>query len=200
MRSLAAMVLLAFAATAAASNIDLVRAARRQVGVTVIYDGSYRVLVYPGGDLPLERGVCTDVVIRALRTARAFDLQRLVHEDMSAHFDAYPARKRWGASAADSNIDHRRVPNLMRYFDRGGYSQPVSDRDRDYLPGDIVAWDLGGGVLHIGLISDRTAVTGTPLVIHNIGAGAREEDVLRRYRVIGHYRLDRPHTAPMRQR
>lgn len=190
MRILAAMVALTIAATAAAAgNIDLVTAARQQIGVTVIYDGSYRVLAYPGGDVPRERGVCTDVIVRALRSARALDLQQLVHEDMSAHFHDYPARSRWGAREVDWNIDHRRVPNLMKYFDRSGYSRPITSVDHDYLPGDIVAWDLGGGTLHIGMVSDRVAVTGTPLVIHNIGAGAREEDVLRRFRIIGHYRL-----------
>jgi uncharacterized protein len=186
-----ALVLAAVAATApvAANNLDLVVAARQQVGVTVIYDGSYRKLAYPGGDVPLERGVCTDVVVRALRSARSLDLQKLVHEDMSAHFAAYPARRRWGAREPDANIDHRRVPNLMTWFDRSGHTRPPTSAAGDYLPGDLVAWDLGGGVLHIGIVSDRKAVTGVPLVIHNIGAGAREEDILFRYAIIGHYRL-----------
>src|SRR6185503_11007625 len=114
-RSLA-LAALAFAAAAAADNHDLVVAARQQVGVTVIYDGSYRKLGYPGGDVPIERGVCTDVIVRALRSARALDLQKVVHEDMRAHFAAYPARQRWGAREPDANIDHRRVPNLMTWF------------------------------------------------------------------------------------
>ena len=155
-----------------ANNLDLVVAARQQVGVTVIYDGSYRILSYPGGDLPVERGVCTDVIVRALRTARGSDLQKLVHEDMSGHFRDYP--RRWGLTRPDSNIDHRRVPNLMTYFERAGYARRVSADAADYLPGDLVTWDLGGGIPHIGIISDRKAVTGVPLVIHNIGAGARE--------------------------
>jgi uncharacterized protein YijF (DUF1287 family) len=174
---------------AAAGNQDLVLAARKQVGVTVVYDGSYRELVYPGGDVPIERGVCTDVVVRALRAARAVDLQKLVHEDMRAHFAAYPARARWGASEPDANIDHRRVPNLMTWFKRTGHAQPVSTAAADYLPGDVVAWNLGGNLLHIGIVSDRKAATGVPLVIHNIGAGAREEDMLFRFTIIGHYRL-----------
>ena len=173
-----------------ANNLDLVVAARQQVGVTVIYDGSYRVLAYPGGDVPIERGVCTDVIVRALRAARGADLQKLVHEDMSAHFRDYPHR--WGLRRPDANIDHRRVPNLMTFFERAGYRQPLSDEAPDYLPGDLVAWDLGGGVTHIGIVSNRKTGSGVPLVIHNIGAGAREEDILFRYAVIGHYRLEAP--------
>ena len=175
-----------------AGNADLVSAARKQLGVTVIYDGSYRVLGYPGGDVPIDRGVCTDVVVRALRTARGADLQKLVHDDMSANFKKYPNQRRWGLSRPDPNIDHRRVPNLMTYFERAGYAVPMGTDPDAYLPGDLVAWNLGGGILHIGIISDRRSVTGTPLVIHNIGAGAREEDILFRYAIIGHYRLDAP--------
>ncbi len=184
--------MLALAGTAAASNLDLVTAARQQVGVTVVYDGSYRVLAYPGGDVPLERGVCTDVIVRALRVARSIDLQKLVHEDMRAHFQDYPSRRRWGLTRPDANIDHRRVPNLMTYFQRAGYAKPVSAKPADYLPGDLVTWDLGGGIPHIGIISDRKAVSGTPLVIHNIGAGAREDDILFRYAITGHYRPKAP--------
>ena len=195
MRGLHGLVLLgllalpAFAAPPAANNLDLVTAARRQVGVTTIYDGSYQLLEYPGGDIPNQRGVCTDVVIRALRSARSLDLQVLVHEDMRAHFSAYPALRRWNRREPDANIDHRRVPNLMVYFERAGYKQPVTQIAADYLPGDIVAWNLGGGVLHIGIVSDRKAVTGVLLVIHNIGSGAKEDDILLRYTIIGHYRL-----------
>src|SRR5688572_27094543 len=167
-----ACLLLILAGTAGASNLDLVTAARQQVGVTVVYDGSYRVLAYPGGDLPIERGVCTDVIVRALRVARSLDLQKLVHEDIRAHFRDYPSRWRWGLTRPDTNIDHRRVPNLMVYFERAGFQKPVTARAADYLPGELVTWDLGGGVPHIGIISDRRAVTGAPLVIHNIGAGA----------------------------
>ena len=173
-----------------ANNLDLVVAARQQVGVTVIYDGSYRVLAYPGGDVPIERGVCTDVIVRALRAARGADLQKLVHEDMSAHFRDYPHR--WGLRRPDANIDHRRVPNLMTFFERAGYRLPLSGGTPDYLPGDLVAWDLGGGVTHIGIVSNRKAGSGVPLVIHNIGAGAREEDMLFRYTIIGHYRTPSP--------
>jgi uncharacterized protein YijF (DUF1287 family) len=184
-----AATLLLFAGAAAADSRDLVRAARQQIGVTVIYDGSYHVLDYPGGDVPMERGVCTDVIVRALRAARSLDLQQLVHEDMSAHFEAYRRHQERDSRAPDASIDHRRVPNLMTWFTRAGYASPVSSHAPDYLPGDVVAWNLGGNILHIGIVSDRRAVNGVPLVIHNIGAGTREEDILFRFAIIGHYRL-----------
>jgi len=184
-----ALVALLNAATAEADNLDLVRAARQQVGVTVFYDGTYQDLDYPGGDVPLERGVCTDVVVRALRTARSIDLQKLVHEDMTAHFKDYPVQRRWGAGQPDANIDHRRVPNLMTWFRRAGHARPVTTRAADYLPGDVVAWNLGGDILHIGIVSDRKSVAGVPLILHNIGAGTQEEDILFRFAIIGHYRL-----------
>ena len=190
--ALAAWVFLGHAAESPAGGLDIVAAARRQVGVTVIYDGSYQPLDYPGGDVPIERGVCTDVVVRALRAARGMDLQKLVHEDMRANAAVYPNRPGRGTTAPDASIDHRRVPNLMAYFRHAGLAQPLTHEAADYLPGDLVAWDLGGGVLHIGLVSDRKAVTGVPLVIHNIGAGAREENILFRYAIIGHYRLEAP--------
>ena len=160
--------------------------AYRQVGVTVHYDGRYRSLSFPGGDLPLERGVCTDVIVRAYRNA-GIDLQVLVHNDMSQHFNAYPHL--WGLSRPDPNIDHRRVPNLVTFFKRHGRSLPVTARAADYRPGDIVTWRLASGVPHIGLVSDREA-DGRLLVVHNIGQGARVEDVLFAYTISGHYRYD----------
>lgn len=175
-----------------AGNTDIVDAARRQVGITVRYDPAYRALKYPGGDVPADRGVCTDVVVRALRTARALDLQKAVREDMTANWDAYPHPWRWRLSKPDANIDHRRVPNLMTWFQRAGYARPASRAAADYLPGDIVAWNLGRGILHIGIVSDRTGATAIPLVIHNIGAGTREEDILFRFDIIGRYRLPPP--------
>ena len=189
---LAALAAVLPAGNAAADNLGLVRAARAQVGVTTLYDGAYRVLKYPGGDVPPERGVCTDVIVRAFRQARGQDLQVLVHEDMRAHFDAYPSRRRWGLTRPDSNIDHRRVPNLMVYFERAGYSRRVANAASAYLPGDVVTWDLGGGVPHIGLVSERRTPDGTPLIIHNIGAGAREDDILFRHAITGHYRPPTP--------
>jgi uncharacterized protein YijF (DUF1287 family) len=175
-------------ALALAHNPDIVIAARKQVGVTLRYDPAYRSLRYPGGDVPADRGVCTDVIVRALRTARSIDLQQQVHEDMTAYWDAYPHSRKWRLSKPDANIDHRRVPNLMTFFKREGLARPLTSNAANYLPGDIVAWDLGAGILHIGIVSDRDS-NGTPLVIHNIGAGAREEDILFRFTIIGHYRL-----------
>jgi len=182
----------------AAGNADILAAARSQVGVTMHYDPAYRSLKYPGGDVSADRGVCTDVVVRALRTARAIDLQREVHEDMKANRDAYPHAWRWRLSKPDANIDHRRVPNLMTYFKRAGYAAPLACTAADYLPGDIVAWDLGRGILHIGIVSDIVTVDGTPFVVHNIGLGAREEDILFRYTIIGHYRMPPPPAAAVR--
>ena len=180
---------LAFAEVAGAGNEDIVAAARRQVGITVHYDPAYRRLEYPGGDVPADRGVCTDVIVRALRVARAVDLQRLVHEDLTAHWHSYPHQRRWRLSKPDPNIDHRRVPNLMTFFKRAGYAMPLTRAPADYLPGDIVAWDLGRGILHIGIVSELKSQAGTPLIVHNIGAGAREEDLLFRYTITGHYRM-----------
>jgi uncharacterized protein YijF (DUF1287 family) len=192
----AAIAALLFAAAASAESLDLVRAARHQIGVTTLYDGSYRVLEYPGGDVPTERGVCTDVIVRAFRAARSVDLQRLVHEDMRAAFSAYPSKRRWGLSRPDANIDHRRVPNLAVYFQRAGYAVPVSADASAYLPGDLVTWDLGGGIPHVGIVSERRATSGTPLIIHNIGSGAREEDLLFRYAITGHFRPPAARAVP----
>jgi uncharacterized protein YijF (DUF1287 family) len=172
-----------------ADNADIAAAARTQVGVTVHYDPSYRRLGFPGGDVPPERGVCTDVVVRALRAARGIDLQQRVNDELRAHWDAYPHPRAWNLRRPDPNIDHRRVPNLMKYFERAAAARPQTRRASDYLPGDIVAWDLGRGVLHIGIVTQGVSDDDAPLVVHNIGSGAREEDILFRYTVIGHYRL-----------
>lgn len=176
--------LLAFGAQAVDAE-RLVLAAREQVGVTLGYDPAYRRLAYPGGDVPLQTGVCTDVVIRALRS-QGLDLQEAVHRDMRANFAVYP--KNWGLSRPDPNIDHRRVPNLMTWFRRQGWALPLTRDAAAYRAGDIVAWDLGGGLTHIGILSDRRSAEGVPLVLHNIGRGTREEDILFAYRIIGHYR------------
>ncbi len=166
---------------------DVVAAARRQIGVTVGYDPAYRKIGYPGGDVPMESGVCTDVIIRALRDARKIDLQKLVHEDMKSNFSSYP--QMWGLRAPDPNIDHRRVPNLQCYFKRKGYALPVSKNAADYKPGDIVTVMVGGKLPHIMIVSDRKSAAGVPLAIHNIGSGTQEEDVLFAYPLTGHYRL-----------
>jgi uncharacterized protein YijF (DUF1287 family) len=164
---------------------QLVAAARAQVGVTVGYDPAYRQLAFPGGVVPLETGVCCDVVVRALRR-QGLDLQPAVHEDMRRNFARYP--QKWGLKQPDPNIDHRRVPNLACYFERRGWAEAVSTNPAAYLPGDIVTWDLGNGLVHIGIVSDRPAAASVPLVIHNIGRGAREEDILFKYKITGHYR------------
>lgn len=186
MRMLIALLLWSLASAVQAIEADrLVLDARQQVGVTLSYDPAYRRLSYPGGDVPMATGVCTDVVIRALRQ-QGLDLQEAVHRDMRGNFSVYP--KNWGLSRPDSNIDHRRVPNLMTWFKRQGWSLPVKQDAAAYQPGDIVTWDLGRGLTHIGIISDRQAPTATPLVLHNIGRGTQEEDILFSYRITGHYR------------
>ena len=167
----------------------LISAAQQQIGVTTIYDGAYQSLAYPGGDIARDRGVCTDVVIRALRDAHGIDLQQVVHRDMKRAFGQYP--KIWGLKRPDRNIDHRRVPNLRRFFARHGAELPPPTPDSRFLPGDLVTWTLGPGLPHIGIVSDRL-VPGTtrPLIIHNVGAGARIEDFLLRYPMTGHYRVE----------
>jgi len=150
------------------------------------YDGRYVKIPYPGGDVPAHTGVCTDVVIRSYRSL-GIDLQKEVHEDMKAAFGAYP--KIWGLTRPDSNIDHRRVPNLARFFERKGVRLSSSTDPSLYTVGDLVTWDLGGGVPHIGIVVDRRSPNGTrPMVVHNIGAGPKLEDVLFSWKITGHYR------------
>ena len=168
------------------TGAKIVAAARKQVGVTVLYDPAYVTLAYPGGDVPKARGVCTDVVVRAFREGLSQDLQKLVHEDMRANFRAYP--KNWGLSRPDKNIDHRRVPNLMAFFKRRGWSVPVTEDPADYRPGDIVTCTVQPNLPHVMIVSDRKTEKGVPLMIHNIGAGAQEEDVLFEFSLTGHYR------------
>lgn len=145
-------------------------------------------LTYPGGDIPRDRGVCTDVVIRAYRDAFGIDLQKEVHEDMSAHFSLYPTR--WGLARPDSSIDHRRVLNLRVYLKRHGAELPVSAAASDYRPGDLVTQELPGHLPHIAIVSDERSHDGArPLVIHNIGQGTRIEDTLFAYKITGHYRF-----------
>jgi len=168
----------------------LIAAARKQVGVTVRYDPSYVRLAYPGGDVPLDRGVCTDVIIRAYRAALQFDLQQHVHEDMKGAFSAYPSV--WGMTRPDPSIDHRRVPNLMVFFRRQGASLPVLDDPAAYQPGDIVTQMLPGNLPHILIVSSAPSaqVPDRHFVLHNIGAGAREEDTLFAYPRTGHFRFN----------
>ena len=164
---------------------ELASAALLLTDQEVVYDPAYFAMDYPNGDVPDDRGVCTDVVIRAYRLV-GIDLQKEVHEDMLAHFDCYPTI--WGLSRTDTNIDHRRVPNLMKFFERYGTEKEITNRAADYLPGDIVCWNLGGAVTHIGIISNSMSLDGSlPMVVHNIGRGQVLEDCLFDYRIIGHY-------------
>ena len=159
---------------------------------TVRYDPKYVRIPYPGGDVPADTGVCSDEVIRAYR-ALGIDLQKEVHEDIAANFSAYPNHMRWMLFHPDANIDHRRVPNLMIFFSRKGTSLPISTHAEDYEPGELVTWDLGGGVPHIGIVVDRkSAASGRYMVVHNIGAGPKMEDVLFSWKVTGHYRYFGP--------
>lgn len=161
----------------------LVTDARQQIGKTLYYDPAYTALKYPMGDVPLVKGVCTDVIIRALRL-QGIDLQQRIHEDMKKNFSVYP--KKWGLKTTDRNIDHRRVPNIMTYFKHQNYTV----KKQQYLAGDIVTWDLGKGLVHIGILSDRKSVgSNTPLVIHNIGQGTQENNILHQFKMIGHYRI-----------
>lgn len=152
----------------------------------VTYNPAYFVIDYPNGDIPKKYGVCTDVVIRTLRKV-GIDLQKEIHEDMKQAFEAYP--QNWGLKYPDKNIDHRRVPNQMTYFKRKGFEVEISD-NKKYLPGDIVAWSLGNGLTHIGVVSSiYNSETNNYLMVHNIGAGQVLEDCLFNYKIIGHYRL-----------
>ena len=166
-----------------AAGRKLAAAARAQVGVTTGYDPAYVGLSFPGGDVDAKTGVCSDVVVRALREL-GIDMQERVNRDMKAHFAEYPTK--WGLSSPDPNIDHRRVPNLATYFARKGYERPVTGDPANYQPGDIVWIKLP--LDHTGIVSDRT-IDGRPLLIHNVGRGAQEEDVLFSWTIVGHYRV-----------
>ena len=164
----------------------LVAAAIERTNHSVRYESAYVRIPYPRGDVPADTGVCTDKIIRSYRAVDV-DLQKEVHEDMVAHFDLYPNKRRWLLSHPDSNIDHRRVPNLMVFFERKGESLPISARAEDYFPGDLVTWDLGRGVPHIGIVVDERR-----MIVHNIGEGPKMEDVLFRWKITGHYRYYGP--------
>jgi uncharacterized protein YijF (DUF1287 family) len=169
-----------------------VAAAIERTRHVVRYDPAYVRIPYPGGDVPPDTGVCTDEIIRSYR-AVGIDLQKEVHEDMLQNFSAYPRSWLWLLARPDSNIDHRRVPNLMVFFQRKGQSLPISTRTEDYSPGDLVTWDLGGGVPHIGIVIDRKAPqTGRYMIVHNIGQGPKMEDVLFNWKITGHYRYFGP--------
>ena len=149
-------------------------------------------IAYPGGDVPADTGVCTDEIIRSYR-ALGIDLQKEVHEDMVRNFSAYPNKRRWLLANPDANIDHRRVPNLMVFFQRKGETLPISMRSADYSPGDLVTWDLGEGVTHIGIVVDQHSRWSRGyMLVHNIGQGPKMEDVLFDWKITGHYRYFGP--------
>jgi len=178
--------------SAAASPIGerLAAAALERTLHHVRYDPSYVTIPYPMGDVPAGQGVCTDVIVRAYRRL-GIDLQELVHEDMTAHFSAYP--QEWGSPRPDTNIDHRRVPNLQAFFKRHGQILPVTLEADNYRPGDLVTWTVPPHFPHIGIISSRRSADGArPLIVHNIGLGPRLEDRLFEFPITGHYRYDGP--------
>ncbi len=170
----------------------LVVAAIERTHHSVRYVSEYVRIPYPGGDVPANTGVCTDEIIRSYR-AVGVDLQKEVHEDMVQNFAAYPNKRKWALSHADSNIDHRRVPNLMVFFSRKGESLPTSSRAQDYSPGDLVTWDLGRNIPHIGIVVDqKSRWSGRYMIVHNIGEGPKMEDVLFDWKITGHYRYFGP--------
>jgi len=166
---------------------NMLNSAEEQTRLTKNYTQAYFTIPYPNGDLPIDTGACSDVVIRSFRAA-GIDLQKEVHEDMSANFAAYP--KKWGLAAPDTNIDHRRVPNLQTFFTRKGKSVAVTTNADDYLPGDVVSWDLDGkGMTHIGVVSNLwNERMKRYLIIHNIGGGTKAEDRLFDWKITGHFR------------
>ncbi|PZR18212.1 MAG: DUF1287 domain-containing protein [Flavobacterium psychrophilum] len=155
------------------------------VNPTIEYDPTYFTIPYPNGDVPKDKGVCTDVVIRSYRKM-GIDLQKEVHEDMKKNFEKYP--KAWGLKSTDTNIDHRRVPNLQVFFSRFGEVLPKTQKASDYNPGDIVTWKLSDRHVHIGLVVDKKTTSGRNMIVHNIGSGQVMEDVLFNYEITGHYR------------
>lgn len=166
----------------------LALAAEERTAHQVIYDGSYEEIPYPNGDVDKGKGVCTDVVIRSYRTL-GVDLQELIHIDMKNNFISYP--KVWRKLSPDANIDHRRVPNQMIFFRRNGSQLPITDRPADYKAGDIIAWDLGEGVLHVGIVSTQIDESAhIPLIVHNIGRGPVLSNVLFKYPIIGHFQYN----------
>ena len=174
---------------AADFNHDIVNALIHRTTQQVTYDGAYYRLEYPGGDVPANIGVCTDVIIRSYRQL-GIDLQKLVHEDMQANFRAYPSKRIWGLTKPDKNIDHRRVPNLGVYFERHAQVLTKSPNAADYKTGDIVTWMLPGNLPHIGMVVNQIAQdSGHPLIVHNIGRGPEMSDMLFAYTITGHYRF-----------
>jgi uncharacterized protein YijF (DUF1287 family) len=184
----ALLIIFSYQVPAISFEKKLASAAIERTNHMVIYNGAYRSISYPNGDVPKNIGVCTDVIIRSYRALK-IDLQKLVHLDMKANFSQYPSKRIWGLSKADSNIDHRRVPNLQTFFKRHGKVLPQSDNPSDYKPGDLVTWVVSGNLPHIGIVIDQTnPKTGNPYIVHNIGLGPQKEDMLFDYPITGHYK------------
>ena len=172
----------------AVTSNALVEAAIDRTSFRVVYDGSYHSIEYPGGDVPESIGVCTDVVIRTYRKV-GIDLQELVHQDIKANFSKYPSKRIWDLNRPDTNIDHRRVPNLQVFFSRYGQVLSISNNAKDYSPGDLVTWMVPGNLPHIGIVTDKyNKETGNPMIVHNIGSGPKLEDMLFSFKITGHYR------------
>ena len=172
----------------AVTSNALVEAAIDRTSFRVVYDGSYHSIEYPGGDVPESIGVCTDVVIRTYRKV-GIDLQELVHQDIKANFSKYPSKRIWDLNRPDTNIDHRRVPNLQVFFSRYGQVLSISNNAKDYSPGDLVTWMVPGNLPHIGIVTDKyDKETGNPMIVHNIGRGPELEDMLFSFKITGHYR------------
>ena len=172
----------------AATSAELIEAALERTHHAIIYDGAYHIIKYPGGDVPANIGVCTDLVVRSYRKL-GIDLQELIHEDMMNNFSKYPSKKLWGLNRPDANIDHRRVPNLQVFFTRKGQSLRITHKIQDFIPGDVVTWILPGNLPHIGIVTNQySKITGNPMTVHNIGRGPKLADVLFAYPISGHYR------------
>ncbi|MDN3488256.1 MULTISPECIES: DUF1287 domain-containing protein [unclassified Pseudoalteromonas] len=183
------LALFAFKVQASSFDDDIVNALIHRTTQPVTYDGAYHKLEYPGGDVPANIGVCTDVLIRSYRQL-GIDLQKLVHEDMQNNFRAYPSKRIWGLTKPDKNIDHRRVPNLQVYFERHAKVLSKSLNAEDYKAGDIVTWMLPGNLPHIGMVVNEIEQgSGNPLIVHNIGRGPEMSDMLFAYTITGHYRF-----------
>lgn len=192
MRKISLLLLLIIASSFSIEEKDfyqqLSEAAVSIIDRTTVYDPAYTKISYPNGDVSPDKGVCTDVVIRAYRKM-GIDLQKEVHEDMKANFSLYPSKKAWGLKTTDRNIDHRRVPNLQVFFSRKGQKLPITQNKNDYKAGDLVTWDLGRGITHIGIVIHQQAKSGkAPLIVHNIGGGQVAQDILFKYKITGHYR------------
>lgn len=183
------LALSAFNVQASSFDDDIVNALIHRTTQQVTYDGAYHRLEYPGGDVPANIGVCTDVLIRSYRQL-GIDLQKLVHEDMQNNFRAYPSKRIWGLTKPDKNIDHRRVPNLQVYFERHAQVLTKSLNAADYKTGEIVTWMLPGNLPHIGMVVNQISQdSGHPLIVHNIGRGPEMSDMLFAHTITGHYRF-----------